>query len=195
MADIKIFGTFHNVTGEPVAKAHEIRDEILGKTQAEINQTIQLENVTSAAELWGDAPEPAVLVAEVFTTNDGTDNHPSPGVLYTSLYVKFYEAITPTIGAEDEEEEIYNYYADGLESLNVTAVNTETDGVAIDVRCGVDFVKEVLRSTPSAPTATIPANTYVEVTYDGPEQGEGTIFVGYTKFYSDGAMSDYVANA
>ncbi|UKK52656.1 hypothetical protein [Prevotella sp. E2-28] len=54
MADINIFGTLHNVTGDPVAKATEIKDEALGKTQAEINQMMSggIEPTSSAESMW-----------------------------------------------------------------------------------------------------------------------------------------------
>ena len=38
MAKINVFGTLHNVTGEPIAKAAQIVDDVINKTQAEINQ-------------------------------------------------------------------------------------------------------------------------------------------------------------
>ncbi len=51
MADINIFGTLHNVTGEPVANASEIKDG--NKTQTEVNaelaQSIQEETQRAAA--------------------------------------------------------------------------------------------------------------------------------------------------
>ena len=37
MANINIYGTLHNVTGDPIARANQLKDESLGKTQEELN--------------------------------------------------------------------------------------------------------------------------------------------------------------
>lgn len=56
MADIKIYGTLHNVTGEPIAKAAQIKDDTLNETQAQINQSVnsqgeKLADIESGAQV------------------------------------------------------------------------------------------------------------------------------------------------
>lgn len=188
MADIKIYGTLTNMTGGPVAKATEVKDEVLNKTQAQINQTVNqlestvvLEDVSTAADMWNPSPEPTptkALIAEVFTSNDGSDEHPISGNNYETLYVKFY---TEIIGSE--EGDIYTYPQSGSTDFVVDCALDQIDGLELNISVDTDFTNTINKN-PGAQYPVISANQYISVSTG---TGQSTTFMGHTMFYDDGS--------
>lgn len=164
----------------------------------ELKDFCNLETQATAYEIWGEEPpaepKPRRLIAEVFSDSECT-THPT-ATEYYKLYVKFYEDIVPTIEPGDEDELIYEFVKTGNNGgtmLSVIAHDYGDAGINVDVTCAIDFATN---NSGSYWGFTIENEHPVIVTVPGYideySNVEPMLFIGYTKFYSDGSMEDYV---
>ena len=162
MSNINIFGTLHNVTGEPIAKAAQIKDDTLNKTQAEINQIAIAGGVTEIHHIVYNANNAYIeeaagavaagkIVVCLYSPNDGNS--------YYLICHKFDDLTTGKMYFSG----IFNntlYYCDATPSVGWSAVST----LSLSGGGGVSSVKKGNFDTFDVTLPSFPNNAGIELT-------------------------------